>query len=149
MISSWVQFQKPYHTATPHPPVFSVWNRVYRSVRTGTFFLPRIISLHDISLCSQKIRKKKKREKGWGASEMEGGGFLGLEIEREAKGTKCNLDKAVSLLTSSSRPLNRNVSLYILYILCILYILYILYIIWALYIIGSIWYAVYIIYRYI
>lgn len=50
-----------------------------------------------------------------GFREMEGGGFLGLEIEREAKGTKCNLDKAVSLLTSSSRPLNRNIPIYTIY----------------------------------
>ena len=40
--------------------------------------------------------------------------------EREAKGTKCNLDKAVSLLTSPSRPLK---SVYILY-----YIVYVLYV---------------------
>jgi len=53
---------------------------------------------------------------------MEGGGFLGLEIEREAKGTKCNLDKAVSLLTSPSRPLK---SVYILCIICTLYIIYV------------------------
>ena len=51
---------------------------------------------------------------------MEGGGFLRLEIEREAKGTKCNLDKAVSLLTSPFRPLK---SVYILY-----YIVYVLYV---------------------
>ena len=58
---------------------------------------------------------------------MEGGGFLGLEIEREreAKGTKCNLDKAVSLLTSPFRPLKSVYILcyivYVLYVHCILY----------------------------
>lgn len=143
MISSWVQFQRTYHTATL--PFYSHFSVLYSFVQMCTdlyilCILPRIISsdgLHDISLCSQKNKKEKKNEKRDEGQlrEMEGGGFLGLEIEREAKGTKCNLDKAVSLLTSSSRPLNRNIPIYIFYILCILYIFCILYIICALYII--------------
>ena len=143
MISSWVQFQRIYHTATL--PFYSHFSVLYRCVQICTYILcilPRIISsdgLHDISLCSQKNKKEKKTRKGMrGFREMEGGGFLGLEIEREAKGTKCNLDKAVSLLTSSSRPLNRNIPIYTLHFMYTIYFLYTIYYMCTVYYIGYI-----------
>ena len=87
MISSWVQFQRTYHTAIL--PFYRHFSVLYRCVQICTYILcilPRIISsdgLHDISLCSQKNKKEKKTRKGMrGFREMEGGGFLGLEIER-------------------------------------------------------------------
>ena len=100
-------------------------------VRSGTdryngyILQPRIISLHDFfSLARKKIRKKKneKRDEKWGA-EMEGweeNRARGLEIEREPKGTKCNLDKAVSLLTSSFPP---SICIYIYALYYIVYII--------------------------
>ena len=157
MISSWVQFQRTYHTATL--PFYSHFSVLYSFVQMCTdlyilCILPRIISsdgLHDISLCSQKNKKEKKREKGWGATQRNGGRRVSRIGDRE-RGQRHKVQFGQSGIVVDffvSAPQQKYTYIYILYFMYTIYFLYTIYYMCTVYYIGSIWYGIYIIYRYI